>query len=119
MQKFKIEDKEYVYDEKISVEDAMFIWEKAKVGVVEFGHQLFNVGNPYAIAAWVYLLKRRAGEAARWEDVLKMNIRTFEFIPGDQPEPSDETDDAGKPDPTEPTSRSGGKTRRSGTGATS
>ncbi|WP_027930693.1 hypothetical protein [Amycolatopsis thermoflava] len=122
MPKFAIEDKEYDYDGKISVKDSMFIFEKSKVGIAEFQYAIFGQGNPFAIAAWVYILKRRAGEAVQWDDVLELDLRTFRFIE-DEEEPKPPTDEEpkkeGEADPTSPPSRSGGKTRKSATGATS
>jgi len=122
MPKFAIEGKEYEYDGKISVKDSMFIFEKSKVGIAEFQYAIFGQGNPFAIAAWVYLLKRRAGEAVQWEDILELDLRTFEFIEDPEDPAKDSEGDSAEeetPDPTTPPSRTAGKTRKSGTGATS
>lgn len=121
MPKFAIEDKEYDYDGKISVKDSMFIYEKSKVGIAEFQYAIFGEGNPFAIAAWVYILKRRAGEAVQWDDVLDLDLRTFKFIEDEvEPKPpTEEESEVSEADPTTPPSRSGGKTRKNATGVTS
>lgn len=77
---YKFEGKEYEYDQKMTVEDAIFIFEKSGKGVNEIGPQL-QIGNPLVIASFVYLLRRRAGEAVRWEDMKKANINTFDLVP--------------------------------------
>lgn len=84
--RFQIEDKTYEYDGKILVEDAMFIFDKSGVGVTGLNQALLEVGNPYAIAAWCFLLKRRAGEAVRYDDMLKLDIANYHALP-DAPSP--------------------------------
>jgi hypothetical protein len=112
--KFGIEGRVYEYDGTITVEDAMFIFDKSHVGIVKFNTALLLEGNPHVIAAWFFILKRRAGEAVRWDDMLKLDVRTFtvthdEPAEGETPEAAPETPD--------PTSRSG-RTRKAGTSRT-
>jgi hypothetical protein len=97
--RFEIEGRVYDYDGKISVEDAMFIHEKSGLGMAKFNQELLAELNPSAVAAWIYILKRRAGEAVRWQDVLKLDMRTFNVHFDEEP---DETAEAATPDPTTP-----------------
>lgn len=100
--KFGFEDREYEFDGNLTVEEAIFLQEKTGLGINEVDQALFK-GNPLAIAAWIYTLKRRAGEAVKWTDMLKMNVRSWKVIPD---EPSDEErqlSDAPSPDPTQAT----------------
>lgn len=113
--RFLVEGKEYAYDGKLRLKDAMFIHEKSGVGIGRLNHELLIEGHPQVIAAWVFLLKRQAGEAVRWEDIERIDISDFRPLP----DPVEETEHAeaepsGAPDPT---SRSG-KTRKRATTAT-
>lgn len=113
--RFEIEGRIYEYDGKISVEDAIFIHEKSGLGMAKFNKELMIELNPLAIAAWMYLLKRRAGEAVRWQDIMKLDLRTFNVIfdePKD-PEEGEAKDTADQPDPT-----TSGETQNTGTSST-
>lgn len=114
--RFVIEGREYEYEKKLTVEDAMFIYEKSNVGMSALNHALLVEANPNVIAAWIYLMKRRAGEAVRWQDVLKIDLSTYSVIADDP----DATDEDAAPDgeaPENPTSRPG-KNPRKGTSST-
>lgn len=112
--KFGFEDREYDFDATLTVEEAMILQDRSGLGVNEVDEALTK-GNPYAIAAWMFILKRRAGEAIRWQDMLKLDIRTYRVIPDEAPAPGavDSAASGGetKPDPT-PTN---GKTRKRAT----
>jgi hypothetical protein len=82
MLKFAFGDREYAYDATLTVEEAMLLQDKAGLGVNEVDAALAK-GNPYAIAAFMLVLMRRAGVVLRWQDVLTMDIRTFQIIPDD------------------------------------
>jgi hypothetical protein len=115
--KFSIEDREYEFEAKITVEEAMIIQDKAGLGLTEFDPALGR-GNPYAIAALMLILKKRAGEAVRWQDLLKLDAMTFRMIPDEIPDLPDADDApatrAAAPDPTSPP----GKTRKRATSST-
>lgn len=88
MSKFALADengevKEYEYDGKLLTEDAMFVHEKSGVGIARMDYELVREGNPKVIAAWMYILKRRAGEAVRWEDSKKWDLATFRLLSDD------------------------------------
>jgi hypothetical protein len=123
--KFLIGDKEYEYDGKITVADAMFIHEKSGVGIAGLNRALLGDGtragdgNPHAIAAWCFLLKRRAGEAVRYDDMLQLDITNYHLVPDDVPAPTQKNaTDKPVEDAVDPTSRNG-KTRRAATARTS
>lgn len=83
MPKFSLEGKVYEYDGKILVKDAMFLHEKTGVGIGRLNYELIVEGNPKVIAAWMFLLKRRAGEAPRWDDVDNWDLATFRPVSDD------------------------------------
>jgi len=110
--KFKIEDEEYAFDGKLTVKEAMILQDKAGCGVNEADVELRR-GNPYAIAAWMWILMRRAGKVIRWEDMLNLDIRTYDVVPDETEEPTTEATGT-PPDPTQ----TGGTTPETGTSAT-
>lgn len=114
--KFGIDGREYEYDGKLTVKDGMFLFEKAKIGMTKLNDAIIIEGNPIAIAAWMFILKRRAGEAVRWDDMLELDLHTFKVIP-DVAEP-DKDEDKGGAEASDPTSPNG-KTRRRATSRTS
>lgn len=100
--KFKLEDRIYDFDGTLTVKEAIFLQEKTGLGVNEIDLALAK-GNPLAIASWMYTLKRRAGEAVRWQDMLDVNIRTYEVIPDELPDEEAEPATDERPDPTQST----------------
>jgi hypothetical protein len=115
--RFSIEDKEYDFEAKMTVAEAMIVQDKANLGLAEFDPAL-GKGNPYAIAALMYILKRRVGEVVRWEDMLKLNAMSFKMVPDELPDPVDGGAGAAvaekSPDPTS----TSGRTRKRGTTST-
>lgn len=87
--KFSIEDKEYEFDPRLSVKEAIYIKDKTGLGTSAFLRGLFSDDiDPYAVAAMMYTLKRRAGEAVQWSDMMELNIFSFTLVDeeGDNPE---------------------------------
>lgn len=114
--KFKIEDRQYEFNGEYTVEEAMLYFDKAQVGVAELQANL-NRGNPYVVATMMFILKKRAGEAVRWQDMLAFPVMALQFVPEETPA-GDESGDDSKgeaPDPTEGT----GTTPEPGTATTS
>lgn len=100
--KFKIEGREYEFDGTLKVKEAMVLQDRAGCGLNEADAALHR-GNPYAIAAWMFILKQRAKEVVRWEDMLELDARTFVIVP-DEPtgeKPDGDTDQRVPPDPTQ------------------
>lgn len=118
--KWLIEGREYEYDGKILLSDAMFIHEKSGVGVAGINRALLGDGsqpgdsNPNAIAAWCFLLKRRAGEAVRYDDMAKMAINTLQPVFEEKPS-EDEPSAKSAGEATDPTTRNGTTRRRAST----
>lgn len=118
--KWMIEDREYDYDGKIMLSDAMFIHEKSGVGVAGIHRALLGDGtqpgdsNPHAIAAWCFLLKRRAGEAVLYADMAKMDITSFRPVFEEKPSKEAPTKEAAD-EAADPTSRNGTTRRRAST----
>ncbi len=114
--KWLIEGKEYSYDGKLTVKDARFIHEKSGVGAGRLNHELFIEGHPNVIAAWIFLLKRQAGEAVRWEDIDRIDITDFRPLPDQVDEPTENEPEEATiaPDPTS----TPGKTRKRATSNT-
>jgi hypothetical protein len=113
--KFGFEDREYAFDSTLTVEEGIILKEKAGLGVNEVDHAL-QKGYADAVAAWVFILKRRAGEAIRWQDLLKRDILTFRIIPDEVADAQGDTEvpSAAAPDPTS----LAGKTRKRATSST-
>lgn len=109
--KFSIEGTEYTFDDRLTVEESMLIHEKSKVGMAGLFPEL-RQGNPFIIAALVFIAKKRAGEAVRWQDIMSLDLFTFRMLPDDEPTPDEK--DAKEPDPT---SSGSGKNRKRGTTA--
>ncbi|MFC3453995.1 hypothetical protein [Amycolatopsis speibonae] len=114
--RFKIDDVEYVYDWALKAKDAIFIQEKAHVAPVDLWPAIDRL-DPLAIAAFMFVIRKQAGEAVQWKDVLEHDVMSFEVIqevdPGDVGEPGSTEEGSGA----DPTSRSG-KTRKAGTKST-
>lgn len=98
MQKFWIEDREYEFDGDYTVEESMLFYDKCGVGMTEL-NAAFQRGNPYAAATLMYILKKRAGEAVRWQDMLKYKNSDFGLVEDDVPEREEPAGEA--PDPTQ------------------
>lgn len=76
----RIDDRDYDFDFRMTVGEAMFLQEKAFCTVVEFGPAL-QKADARAIAVLMYMLKKRNKEAVRWDDILKMDIFSLEILP--------------------------------------
>lgn len=113
--KFKIQEREYDFDGEYTAEEAMIFFDKAQVGMNELAGAVQR-GNPYVLVTLMFILKKRAGEAVRWEDLRHLPLSTFTSIP-DEPtavgdDAADDKEGAGEAsDPTE----DGGTTPESGT----
>lgn len=83
MQIYTFEGKTYEYDDDLNVEEAGHIFDKSKVGIGRLMYELLVEGNPHAIAAFMWVLRRRAGEAVKWDDTKKWKIATFKQISDD------------------------------------
>ena len=113
--KFSIEGREYDWSAKMTIEEAFFLHEKAYLTIPKLGPAIAEV-NPYAIAALVYFAKRRNGEPVKWEDILKLDLLTFDIVAEDEAE-----EEPGKPEDepaTKSDGKSAGKTRKSSTSST-
>lgn len=84
--------------------EASFIRKRTGQRVAEIGPNA-TLSDPEAIAALIYVAKKRAGEKVRWEDFEEFTVGECEFI-RDGDEVSDDDDpDGGEdaaPDPTSP-----------------
>lgn len=89
--RFSIEGREYDFDRKLEVGEAMIFQDKAGLGTAEIDDAL-NRGNPYVVVTLIYLAKTRAGEAVRWQDLMKLDINTFKMLPPIKPESNEEGD---------------------------
>lgn len=116
--RFKIEGKEYDWDNShLSVKEAMEFKDRASLGIQQLNTAL-TLGDPYATITLVYLAKLRAGEAVRWQDLLTLDIATYEVLPEPTADDgSDESEPEDAPKKVDPTSR-GGRTRKPATAAT-
>lgn len=114
--KFGIEDREYEFDGNLTLGDSIFLQEKTGLGVNQFFAELDEIKGR-SVTAWMYLLKRRAGEAVRWDDMLKLNVRTYRVIPDEPSVDSEPENGRADREAAGPTSRSG-TTRKAATSRT-
>lgn len=118
MGKFKIGDREYEFDGEYTLDEAMLFYDKANVGMGELQRELAR-GNPYVTVTLMFILKKRAGEAVRWQDMQAHKITDFQYVPDETDSVDDATADGGNtgeaPDPTQGT----GATPEPDTAATS
>lgn len=118
--KWMIEGREYEYDGKILLSDAMFIHEKSGVGLAGLNRALLGDGsrpgdsNPHAIAAWCFLLKRRAGEAVRYDDMAKLDVTSLQPVFEEKPSKDASAKEAAG-EAADPTTRNGTTRRRAST----
>lgn len=113
--KFKIDDVEYNFDFQMTIAEAMRIQEKAHVAPRDLWSAL-DRQDPAAVAAFVFMVRRRNGEAIKEEDVFKQNILSFHVLPPDEEdgETEDGTEEGSTADPTSKP----GKTRKPATKST-
>lgn len=100
--KFKIEDRVYDWNGEYTTEEAILIFDKAHIGMAQLDAELER-WNPYAIVTFMYILKRRAGENVRWDDLMHLPVSAFQPVI-DLPDAGDTQDVAEgsseAPDPT-------------------
>jgi hypothetical protein len=109
--KFKIDDVEYAFDFEMTIAEAMRIQEKAHVAPRDLWAAL-DRQDPATVAAFVFMVRRRNGEAIKEEDVLKQNILSFHVLPPEEPEVDAES--GAEEEGADPTSKPG-KTRKAAT----
>lgn len=95
--RISFEGREYEWDPTVmTVDEAIFLEEKAGIGISEFNSAI-TLGRGKTLAVLVYLAKRRAGEAIRWQDMGPLNLATYSIVPDPAPESGEV-----RPDPTSP-----------------
>jgi hypothetical protein len=82
--RFSYEGREYEFGPDLTVDEAILIQDKAKLGLNQYNYAI-QLGNPYAVLATVLIGKRRAGEAVRWEDLMAGKHITSFVIHQDEP----------------------------------
>lgn len=98
--KFAISGTNYDFDEsRLTVAEARVIKKHAGFGLAEFGDGLRR-GDPDAIVAMLFLVKRRVGEAVRWVDFDDFNLADIEALDEPSPESEPEAGPGPGPDPT-------------------
>ena len=82
--KYTFEGETYEYREKLTVEEAMEIYELSGMGVNQIDRSL-ALGIPSVVGAWMMILMRRANVSVTWEQVKKMDATSFRIVPeGDE-----------------------------------
>lgn len=109
---FEIEERKYSFDWEMTIREAMFVQEKAHVSPRDLWPAL-DRQDPAAVAAFVFIVKKRAGEVMKWEDILELNLLSFKTLgTEDEPEADSENEVADPPPAT------GGRTRKAGSKST-
>ena len=93
--KITVDGTAYDFDsDQLSVREAFVIFDQTKMTITAW-QQGLGEGNPYAMAALVFLLKRRAGEQVDWT-TLDFNLSAIE-VEGDDAE-ADASDPSSEPE---------------------
>lgn len=109
MIKFELGGTTYEYDDTtMAVKEARLIKKHTGMGLRSWALGLQDM-DVDALVAMVFLAKRRAGEALRWEDLDNLNINDISIVE-DISEPETEGDDAVPPASRARRSSTGGKT---------
>jgi len=77
---FEFEGREYIFDWKMTVKDAIFLKEKAHVSGADLFAYL-DRRDPETVAAFMFLVKRKNGEAVTWDGMLESNVFSFNWLP--------------------------------------
>lgn len=96
---FKVDGQEYVFDFKLTVKEAMFIKDKARVAPKDLWFAL-DRQDPEAVAAFVYVVKRSNGEPVKWDDMMKLDVLSFKARVIEPDEGDAWPDDSSELDPT-------------------
>lgn len=112
MARFKIQDRVYEWDGEYTTEEAMLYFDKAGLGMAEVDEALQR-WQPYAVVTLMFILKKRAGEAVRWQDLMHLKVSDFASVAD---EPADgSTDDAVLPSGSEGSREASDPTKAAGT----
>ncbi len=107
MIKFGLGDTTYEYDDgTMTVAEARFIKKYAGMGLRSWALALQDM-DPDALVGLVFLAKRRAGEAVRWQDLDTLDIAAISLSAE-----AEDGDDADPPAPTTTRSSTSGRTRK-------
>lgn len=107
--KFRIQDREYEFDGEYTLDEGLLFFDKAGLGIAEVPLALQRV-NPYAAITLAYILKKRAGENVRWDDLRSIKVSEFVSVfddddgeqSGDDQPASEESPDPTREDGTTP-----------------
>lgn len=78
--KFRVEGEDYEFDEStLTVAEARLIKKHTGMGLKSFAESSKD-GDPDALVAIVFLAKRRANEAVRWQDLDNLDLAKLEAI---------------------------------------
>jgi hypothetical protein len=84
--KFKLDGRSYEFDEtRLLVREARELKHHTGMGLRQFGAGL-QEGDPDSIVGMLYLCRRRAGEAVKWNDFDELNLTDLQVIPDEEPE---------------------------------
>lgn len=115
---YEIKGTEYpVFDWDWTLSEAFFLKEKAYLTTSQIGEAL-KANDPHAVAAFIYIVKRRANELIKWDDIVKnYKFSDFQVVKDELDPDTGEGDEAEDPTPlsTEKRSKPAGKTRTNAT----
>ena len=105
---FKVGESEYAYDDaSMTVAEARLIKKHSGFGLKSWAMGLQDM-DPDALVGLVFLAKRRAGEAVRWQDLDNLDIAAIALGTVED----DEEADADPPAPAPTTRSNAGRTRK-------
>lgn len=87
--RFRIGEDVYEWDDTtLTVAEARVIKKNTGMGLRSFTNGLNDV-DPDAIAAMIFLARRRKGEAVRWQDMDDIDLGSFDMLPDEEPSEED------------------------------
>lgn len=99
MIKFELGGTRYEYDDSMmTVKEARVIKEHTKMGLRSWALGLQDM-DVDAIVGLVFIAKRRAGEAIRWQDLDNLNVNDINIVEDDGDEDAAADADAAPPEP--------------------
>lgn len=113
MIRFELGGTRYEYDDTMmTVKEARVIKEHTKMGLRSWALGLQDM-DVDALVGLVFIAKRRAGEAIRWQDLDTLNLNDINMIEGEGDADGTDTegDDVAPPEQTAPRSSTRGKTQ--------
>jgi hypothetical protein len=115
--RLQFQDKIYPFEDKLTTAEAMLLYDKSKVGVNLLWLEL-SQGNPYVVAALLFILAKRQKHVIPWDTLMGENILEVKILADEAAEGDAEDAPAADASQDPPVVSPSGRTRRKGTSGT-